>query len=370
MGDARTPLFTIHNPTPSAGSFGSSVVGLGSNFLVGDPNIFGTTPGVVYEYSASNGSLVHTFNSPDPSLLSFGYSIYAVGSNFVAGNYLINGSTGAVLQTFAVSGSAYATFGNSLVIATPQAQTGFGRAQVYSLATGSLTTTLQEPNPANLSGFGGNVVANANYIAVSADNTNNGVGTVFVYSAATGQLVRTINSPTPSLPADFGISMALNGNTLLVSSFGTFSSPGPSYTGSIYQYDVTTGVLQATIVNPIPHTNDEMGQPVTFDGPNVFAGVPLKQNAGGGQGAAYLFDGTGNLLATYQNPLATSNFGGVIATSGSNVAIPDPSIDSGRVVYVFSAAVPEPSALALFSIPLGLLMGRRGGRRVGSRTAP
>ena len=119
--------------------------------------------------------------------------------------------------------------------------------------------------------------------------------------AIEGDLILTVNNPTPDYNDRFGSTIAVTSDkNMLV---------GSSNTGSAYLFD-KSGTLLLTINNPNTEQHyDLFGQTVatTSDG-NLLIGDTGSDNAGGDTGSVYLFNGTtDNRMLTIDNPTATSH---------------------------------------------------------------
>ena len=133
-------------------------------------------------------------------------------------------------------------------------------------------------------------------------------------------LQQTINNPTPDLSDQFGYSVAIDGNNILIGSY--FDDTGATNAGSAYLFD-TSGNLLQTINNPAPNDDDRFGYSVAIDGDNLLIGAWLNDLNYINTGSAYLYDTSGNLLQTIDNPTPSINeyFGRSVAIDGDNILI-------------------------------------------------
>ena len=173
---------------------------------------------------------------------------------------------------------------------------------------------LDDPTPSrNWSGgdgFGGAVALDGELALVGAplDDTRGGdVGQAHLFDAATGVLLRTLDDPTPDPEAFdgdydgdlFGWSVAVGGGRALVGAPG--DDTRGERVGQAHLFDAT-GALLRTLDNPSPRGEDGFGVSVALDGDRALVGAP---NAWGGSGAGrtHLFDAaTGALLRTLDDP--------------------------------------------------------------------
>ncbi len=159
----------------------------------------------------------------------------------------------------------------------------------------------------------------------------------------------------------FGTSVAISGNYALVGAPGYDQS-----IGKVQLFD-TTGTLLRTFDNPAPSaSSDYFGWSVAMDGNNVLIGAPSTETSSGVAGRAFLFDASsGSLLRTFTNPYANSPsdlFGWSVALQGGNVLIGAPLDDSNStdhgLVYLFDASTGV--RLNSFYGPAGQISGRFG----------
>ena len=133
-------------------------------------------------------------------------------------------------------------------------------------------------------------------------------------------LQQIINNPTPDLSDQFGYSVAIDGDNILIGAY--FDDTGATNAGSAYLFDRSGNLLQ-TINNPAPDEDDRFGYSVAIDGDNLLIGAWLNDTTYINTGSAYLFDTSGNLLQTIDNPAASINeyFGRSVAIDGDNILI-------------------------------------------------
>ncbi|MDA0658887.1 MAG: hypothetical protein O3C60_08570 [Planctomycetota bacterium] len=216
------------------------------------------------------------------------------------------------------------------------------------LAVGEFLGTIANPATSLQPGVeSGSVVSAAgNWIAVSAPLADAagrpGVGQVHLYDAASGLFQRTITNPVAESGGGFGISMSLSGNLLAVGA--PDSSIGASSSGVVHLFDVTSGTLMRTIVNPTPASFDSFGQAVSLLGSRLVVGAYLDDTTALDAGQAYMFDvASGSVLQTFSppSPSLLGYFGFSVAMSESTVAVGASRIDSGATdsgsVYLFDA---------------------------------
>jgi streptogramin lyase len=130
----------------------------------------------------------------------------------------------------------------------------------------------------------------------------------------------------------FGHSVASSGSDVLVG-----APAPPDGIGAAYLFD-TSGNLLQTFQEPNVQAGDEFGLSVALSGTNVLIGAPLN-----GSGVAYLYNTSGQLLQTFTPPDPThfGNFGYSVALAGNDVliggALNDQVLGEGAV-YLFNTS--------------------------------
>ncbi len=368
--NVSSPLATILNPNPvNLGGFGISVASNNSNLLIGAPaNTSGgvTTAGQAYLFNTSGG-LLQTFNNPNPVKNSFfGNSVAISGSNLLIGAlantsggvttagqaYLFN-TSGGLLQTFnnpnpvknGYFGNSVAILGSNLLIGAPANTSGgvttAGQAYLFN-TSGGLLQTFNNPNPVKNGFFGSSVaLSNSNLLIGANGNTSKGVptaGQAYLFNTS-GGLLQTFNNPNPVLLGYFGTSVAISGSNLLIGAIGN-TSGGISGAGQAYLFNSSGGLLQ-TFNNPNPVKNGYFGTSVAMSGSNLLIGA-IGNTSGGVStaGQAFLFNTNGNLLQTLNSPNPQTanaiNFGSSVIPNlgnfGSSVAFVNSNILVGSAL--------------------------------------
>ena len=110
-----------------------------------------------------------------------------------------------------------------------------------------------------------------------------------------------------------------------------------TYSVSNYAY----GVHFQTFNNPTPDTGDWFGKSISIAGNHVLIGAARDNTGSNNAGSAYLFDISGNLLQTFNNPIPGFNdkFGHTVVISGNHVLVNAYDVDAGAenagAVYLF-----------------------------------
>jgi filamentous hemagglutinin family protein len=361
--DPNAPLVTFLNPEPVGdgigdGNFGISVAAVGSDILIGagaNTSSGVTRAGQAFLFDPS-GSLLETFDNPEPvSGGRFGDSVAAVGSDILigawgntsggvsrAGQAFLFNLTGTLLQTFdnpnpsfgsVVGGSfgySVAAVGSDILIGAPRNTSGgvdsAGQAFLFN-PTGTLLQTFNNPEPVIDARFGYSVASVGSDILIGAPrNTSGGVraGQAFLFNP-TGTLLQTFNHPNPLAFASFGNSVAAVGSDILISSPGNTS--GGVRAGQAFLFN-PTGTLLQTFDNPQPVVNGGFGSSVAAVGSDILIGAPGNTSGGvDSAGQVFLFNPTGTLLQTFENPnpsigsVVGSRFGNSVAAVGSDILI-------------------------------------------------
>jgi outer membrane protein assembly factor BamB len=370
-------LWTLNNPTQPAhinDLFGCSVAVSGNTVVVGatndDDDTGATYVGSAYIYDATTGILLETLDNPNPSAFDdFGRSVAVSGNTVVVGSrwddtratnaglaYIYDAGTGNLLRTldnptpasYDRFGYSVAVSGNTVVVgayATYDAGAyAAGSAYIYDATAGNLLWTLNNPTPESGDYFGSSVAVSGNTVVVGAYRDDTGTtddGSAYVYDATTGNLLWTLNNPTPESEDYFGSSVAVSGNTVVVGAYR--DDTDATNAGSAYIYDATTGNLLKTLNNPAPAGGDYFGYSVAVSGSTLVVGAYLDDTGATNAGSAYIYNTTGNLLETLNNPTPVSSdyFGHAVAVSDNTVVIGARSDDTGATdagsAYIYNA---------------------------------
>ncbi|MEQ8974484.1 MAG: CHAT domain-containing protein [Coleofasciculus sp. C1-SOL-03] len=354
--DSNNPLVTFLNPNPvldpntnERGAFGHSVVAVGSDILIGAPQ---NTSGGVFQAGQAflfnqDGTLLQTFDNPNPVVFGqFGYSVAAVGNDILIGApentsggvnnadpgqaFLFN-SMGTLLQTFDNPNPLdNRRFGNSVASVDSNILIGsLGQAFLFN-PMGTLLQTFNNPNSVNGGSFGTSVASVGRDILIGAPfSTSSGVsgaGQAFLFNS-NGILLQTFDNPNPDDPSPieanlFGASVASVGNNILISAPNNNTSSGFVGAGQAFLFN-PMGTLLQTFDNSQPLSDSDF--PVAAVGSDILIGSPENDTSGGviRAGQAFLFNPTGTLLQTFDNPqpLQGGFFGFSVASVGNNILI-------------------------------------------------
>lgn len=305
------------NPT-GAGSFFDVALVLGGAGLDAQ-----TLEGSGHLFTSQQIQQTYKFSDPEHGEggISYGLNVDMYGdmivvaapgakSNDAGAAYVYNGNQGYMLDSPTGEASGYyasdvAVNGAYILVGHSGADgdgVNEGRAYIYNASDGSLLYTWASPAPDNFDVYGGSVDLNDTY-AVISEVQNGNEGSVHVYTLSDGNLAYTIDNPNTSAGDRFGADATVTDN-YLVAGDGALSSGGMSNVGALYIYDISTGTLLNTIINPDPDQNDYFGYTIDASDDYVVASVARNDLAGTTDaGSVYVFDtSSGGLIYTIDNP--------------------------------------------------------------------
>jgi WD40 repeat protein len=315
--------------------------------------------------------------SPNPTLdTEFGVGI-AVDDNFIAVGayrntdtlyregrvYLYDTTTGILVRQILTPGpfdnDAYGTDvaieGNLLLVGAPQTQVVGGGAYLHNINTGDEIAFLLPNAPPGL--FGVSVALQAPLALLGAPfDDGNGPNTGAVYAFLTTNFIE-LTKLTPDNPIDnerFGLRVAIDGNYLVVGAPG-FNNMPPD--GSVYVFDVATGVQLHRLTPPDGNFVDLFGFGLDIDNGVIAVGSPEHSEDIFRVGAVYLFDAqTGNLIdkINHPNPAFRDNFGYSVALEGDTLVVGAPGRDitgnNTGSTYVYNLATGDIDEVSPFLV--------------------
>lgn len=366
---AQTPVLlrTFNNPAPEAGDhFGIGMAALGNDrVLVGAPNYIGnpwppTNAAAVYLFH-TNGTLLTTITKPPSVGGEFGSAITTLGNDRVAigseyGFSVCVFSTNGTLVTTITDpksqplGPAVVALGNDkLLIGAPYANEdpegwgSYGDAYIYG-SNGALLKTFYSPGSETAGLLGWSVAAfGSDRVLIGA------IGAAYLYDT-NGTRLMTFTSPV-SASFDVRPVAAVGTDRVLV------GSPAEGTNVGVVRLFNTNGVLLLTITNPTPAVDDYFGaRMVVLGNDRVVIGARGDDASGPYSGSVYVFDLSGTLLATINNPApgVGAGFGARLAAVGNeSVLIAAPFHNGDGTVYLFSvpAAPAKPPSLTIHRTP-------------------
>lgn len=249
--------------------------------------------------------------------------------------YLFDSDTGVYVRTImgpnifpnGAFGTSIALEGDLMLVGSRTDQTTHGTAgggYLYNPNTGALIKhfVTQTGSPGDRIGF--SVAMQAPVALLGAPSDNEGgerAGGVYVFLTTLLYEVTKILPDAPIAGEHFGSSVAIDGDYIVVGAPGSRDSG--NLTGSVYVFDVNSGLQLHRIVPPGSAPRDTVGTSVDISEGVIAIGAPWNNATAGNAGAVYLYDvASGTLLDTIHQPNP-----GVFDTFGSSV-----SLDSGTLV--------------------------------------
>ena len=373
IDDSTSSLATIFNPNASGGSFGLSVAAAGNDLLIGAQ---GNTSGGVFVVGQAflfdrDGTLLKTFENPNPVAFGrFGLSVAAAGDDFLigapgnfsggvsrAGQAFLFNRSGTLLQTFDTpTPFAGGSFGqsvefssNDLLIGAPFNDSGgvsrAGQAFLFN-RSGTLLQTFNNQNPVFEGRFGESLETVGNDFLIGAPfNDSGGVsraGQAFLFNRS-GNLLATFNNPNSSFGSRFGTSLASADDNILIgapfNNFGEISGAGQAFL-----FD-RSGTLLQTFDNPNPDPvfQSSFGDSVAFADKRILIGAPRNTSGGvAASGQAFLFESGGTLLQTFDNPNPnpdnSNRFSESLTVINNEILIGTPNNIGGGQAFLFPGA--------------------------------
>ncbi|MEZ5942236.1 MAG: PQQ-binding-like beta-propeller repeat protein [Planctomycetaceae bacterium] len=259
---------------------------------------------------------------------------------------------------------------NDLVVVADRYSTPLGRSggavYVYDASNGELRFVLHPPSPSRYAEFGYSVAVSETMIAVgspSDDTRGENSGAVFLFSTTDGRLIDSIYPGAPSSTTEFGRSVAIQNRTLLVGEVA-IAADG-SETSQVLLIDLVSRQTQQTFHGESPDYFRSFGTTVAMVGSAIVVGSPSGTPYGG---SIYLFDVRTGILFDHLSSPDTPAFlrlGASLAVTPRGLTIGAPS--SHAMGYAMGAALtfqnmaPESIILSTGSVneevPIGTVVG-------------
>src|SRR3954466_8137721 len=199
------------------------------------------------------------------------------------------------------------------------------------------------------------------------------IASPFSGSAASSRLLRSLPPPADAgSDLHHGWSVAIDGNMAVIGA--PWDSTNPPNAGAVRIYDVQSGIVLHTLVNPDPEPYEEFGTAVAISRSRVAVGAPRDNSGALAAGSAYLYDVSSNppaLLLTLRNPAPGMNdsFGQCVAISGDWLVVGAPyhneGFHYGGTVFVYNLAETAPVISAIKLSNPGSYSGEEFGMSVG-----
>jgi hypothetical protein len=339
MSAAWNFVTTFFNPIYNDNVFGGYSVDITDNYAVissTDPS--GVDDGLVYLIDIHTGNLLRTFLSVLETGKLFGYTV-ALNNNQVlishrAAVFLYDINTDYPIGFFAnptAPDGVVVALNNSYVaigaFADDTQANNRGVVDIYDPVTGQLVMTIPNPTPDESHLFGLALQMSGDHIFIGSPNDNSlaAGGAVYRFDITTGNLLQTFTNPTPAEQDSFGYSLAVSDDYLVVGA--AVDDTNANNSGSAYLFNINTGDLLYTFLNPTPADDDRFGSAVAISGSQVLIGAYRDDTIATDSGAAYLFNTVnGNLEQTFLNPgsQARGLFGYSLDISNFNILINAP----------------------------------------------
>ncbi len=168
--------------------------------------------------------------------------------------------------------------------------------------------------------FGASVAIDGETAVVGAygdDDSGARSGSTYLFDATTGDQIFKLTPDDGAVEDRFGDSVAIDGDTVLVGV--PYDDDNGSGSGSVYQFDVTTGGQLAKLTPDDGAWGDRFGVSVAIDGDIALIGAEHGRNNRVDSGSAYLFDiTTGEQIAklTASDGRGNDRFGSSVAIAG------------------------------------------------------
>jgi len=234
----------------------------------------------------------------------------------------------------------------------------------------NLELTVDNPNVYSSAGsdlFGYSVAISGNRAIVGARGEDEpgvfAAGKAYIIDVQTGNVVHTLSNPNnydTGVSDNFGWGVDIDGDRAIV---GTpfEDDAGGSGSGVAYIFDVTTGALLHTLVNPNAFNtsaSDQFGRDVAISGDRAIVGAYLEDAVvASSSGKAYIFNvSTGSLIHTLDNPRNSSSdtFGNAVGIDGNYAIVGSPGQDQTNTSGVITAQ--NAGAAYIFNVTTGTLV--------------
>lgn len=238
-------------------------------------------------------------------------------------------------------------------------------------ALGDLLQTFSDPVGGEHTGFVScvgtvvdNVIVGVPWEDIAVEND----GVVYLFDVGTADVIQTFTNPNPIADDHFGGYVTSMGDNILIAAPSSPYATDPT-PGIAYLFDTSGNVLQ-TFENPAPNPHDGFGYSMAAVGDKVLISAPNDDTLAdvhGDTGAAYLFDSSGNLVHTFFSPVASGGgdyFGNSVAAVGDKILIGAGGTGIAAYMFEFNDSTNEWELSQTFPNPIP-----GGGGRFGQRVA-
>jgi len=266
--------------------------------------------GRVYLYDTTTGLLVRQILTPSPfNNDAFGTDVAIEGNlllvgapqtQVVGGAYLHNINTGDEIAFLLPKNAAPGQVGASVALQAPLAllgapsdnEIGTNTGAVYAFLTTNFIelTKLTPDNPIDNERFGESVAIDGNYLIVGAPGFNDQPpnGSVYVFDVATGVQLHRLTPPDGNFVDLFGFGLDIDNGVIAVGS--PEHSEDIFRVGAVYLFDAQTGNLIDKINHPNPAFRDNFGYSVALEGDTLVVGAPGRDITGNNTGSTYVYN--------------------------------------------------------------------------------
>jgi len=316
----------IASDTRSEDRFGWSVAINAGFVIVGATLATDQDTGKAYVFDTTTGQELRSLLASDGEFSDhFGTSVAISGDRCLVGAfrgnrhpsipdtgaaYVYNVRTGEELRKLVpfdgalgdLYGSAVALDGDIAVIGAPGDDdngSGSGSVYVYNIDTGQRLFKLLPSDGQAFDQFGISVaVSDGTAIVGTHDISNDGrPGAAYLFNVSTGQQLHKLQAADGVDLDLFGESVALYGNRAVVGAQRNWNR-GLVEPGASYVCDVASGAQIAKLFASDGASGDLFGNAVAIHGTRMIVGAEWNDEQGSNTGAAYLFQGIPNLLAS------------------------------------------------------------------------
>jgi len=208
-----------------------------------------------------------------------------------------------------------------------------GAAVVFNAQTGIELHKLLAPDGSAGDGFSWSIATHSGVVVIGAssdDDNGDSSGSAYVFDAETGGFLFKLVAPDGAAQDFFGTSVATDGQYILVGA--PQDDPGGMNAGSVYVFDVTTGVYLRKLTAFDGASEDRFGSSVAIDEGSAVIGSPRDDDAGSSSGSAYVYDASTGAFITKLNAAdaaGSDEFGTSVGVRDGVVCVGSPFDDDG-----------------------------------------
>ena len=250
-------------------------------------------------------------------------------------------------------GDCVAISGNTIIIGAPGNSQSRGAAYLFDRETGQQLFKLTALDRAPYDSFGRAVAISGTTAIVGAPQDNARSGSVYMFDTETGLQIRKLYAADGASSARFGSSLAISGTTAIIGAINTLN-PGGIYAGSVYLFDLETGLQTAQFFPSNPEQYLYFGSAVAISETTAIIGAPSFQ---AGSGAVYIFDReTGLQTALFTGTQGQGKYPG--EALGESVVISGTTAIVGTPRFYDSVSRKQSGTVYLYDTQTGLQTGQ------------